>query len=182
MRYLVILLLPLVLACGVKKTPRPAVTPVPFTLAMSQIVMKSGEIIDVPEELSSAITKVMAKEGYPVAPYPVADYPSGLHKRTLPAHRAAALAEGREGLLVLVEAKALFYSQLRGQNRWVVSGEATALSPAAPEHAIVRRFDVPVFLRYTHEREAEALASAAPTIAERVQRLVHDAVSLTESP
>ena len=182
MRYVFVFLLPLFVACGVKKSPKNAVEPVPFTLAMSQIVMKSGEVIEVPERLSKQITQPMAKRGYQISTYPVSKYPRDLNKRTMPAHRAAALAGDTEGLFVLVEAKALFYSQLRGQNRWVVNVEATALSGNSLETAIVRRFDVPVFLQYTHQREGEALESAGPTIARRVERLVRDAVSLAEAP
>ena len=146
--------------------------------------MKSGAVIAVPDALSAQVQKALNKVGVQASPMAVSDYPDNLNKRTMANHRAAALVEAGKpsGLLVLVEAEATFYSQLRGQNRWVVRVEATAVSPGSPENAIVRRFDVPVFLNYTHQREAEALTSAGPTISRRVERLVRDALTLAEAP
>ena len=171
-------------ACGPKQAPPAATDGTAITLAMSHVDMKTGAVIAVPEALSAQVQKALNKVGVHASPMAVADYPANLDKRTMPNHRAAALVEAGKtsGLLVLVEAKATFYSQLRGQNRWVVRVEATAVLPGSPENAIVRRFDVPVFLNYTHQREPEALASAGPTISRRVERLVRDALSLAEAP
>ena len=184
MRTLFMTLFTLLVACGPKQAPSAATTGASVTLAMSQVQMKSGEVIAVPEALSRQINKALTKAGVQTTALPVSEYPDTLNKRTMPTHRASALVEvaNQPSLLVLVEAKALFYSQLRGQNRWVVSVEATAVAADSSENAIARRFDVPVFLRYNHEREAEALSTAGPTIARRVERLVRDALSLAEAP
>ena len=184
MRILIGFLLIVMTACGPKQTPPAATEGASITLAMSHVDMKSGAVIAVPDALSAQIQKALKKVGVQATPMAVSDYPANLDKRTMPNHRAAALVETGKpvGLLVLIEAKATFYSQLRGQNRWVVRVDATAVSPGAPENAIVRQFDVPVFLNYTHQREAEALTSAGPTISRRVERLVRDALTLAESP
>ena len=83
--------------------------------------------------------------------------------------------------MVLVEAVARFYSQLRGQYRWEVSVEATLLDPAKPEEAIVEQFDIPVFLRFQHEREPEALSAAGAELERRLQRLLDDVATLSGS-
>lgn len=171
-------------ACGPKQAAPVVTDTTTVTVAMSHVDMKSGDALAVPDALSASVHKALKNAGVTATHLAVADYPAQLNKRTLPNHRAAALvdANGASALLVLVEAKATFYSQLRGQNRWVVNVEATAVSPKSPENALVRRFDVPVFLNYTHQREAEALVSAGPMISRRVERLVRDALTLAETP
>lgn len=182
MRSLFISMMALLMACAPKTAPQAAADATPVTLAMSHVEMDSGRVVQVPERMADHLTRALTKNGYQSTLLAVEDYPSELKARTKAPHRALFLAKARGSntLFVLVEAKALFYSQLRGQNRWVVSVEATALSDHSIENAIVERFEVPVFLRYNHEREPEALATAGPTIAQRVSRMVQDARALAE--
>lgn len=69
--------------------------------------------------------------------------------------------------LLLVETETSFYSELSGRYRWVVH-TTLSLQPAGLSDS----FDVPVFLQYAHEQEAEAVDQAAPVIARHAGDLV----------
>lgn len=77
--------------------------------------------------------------------------------------------------VLLVEAKASFFSQLSGRYRWLVSAKLLAAGREGSEEASEAQLDLPTFLDFAHEREAEAIASAAPAIAQRAGSLM-DAV------
>lgn len=71
---------------------------------------------------------------------------------------------------VLVELAPAFYSELSGQYRWTVD---VKLSLAVPDaNTFDASFSVPVFLRYAHESEADAVANAAPVISRRLGEMV----------
>jgi hypothetical protein len=75
-------------------------------------------------------------------------------------------AAGDAPFVLLVEQRVHFFSQLDGRYRWEV---ATALSAARADGASARDpFEIPVILMYDHEKEREAIASAASDIATRV--------------
>ena len=82
-------------------------------------------------------------------------------------------ASGDTRLWVLVEARVVFYEVLQGRYRWVVTAKVLAgrrdEAGVPPSQADL---EVPVFLLYHHEREAEALAAAAGALADKVGRLV----------
>ena len=84
--------------------------------------------------------------------------------------RLAVLRETHDGAVLLVETAPSYYSEMNGQYRWTVGVTLTLAEGAgAPVEA---QFDVPVFLRYHHEREAEAVDAATPVVARRVAQLV----------
>ena len=151
----------------------------PTTLAVTQIDMASGAPVAPPETLSSRLNKQLERNGYVVTNLPVDQLPSDFTRRRLATHKAQAIAQDSEDLVILVEAVARFYSQLRGQYRWEVSVETTLLNPKAPEEAIVDQFTIPVFLRFQHEKEAEALAASGVELERRLQRLLDDVATLS---
>ena len=64
-----------------------------------------------------------------------------------------------------VKAKASLFSQLQGQFRWVVSVEATLVQNSQGEQSTETiSVDIPVYLRYQHQGEAEAFEAAAPAL------------------
>jgi hypothetical protein len=82
------------------------------------------------------------------------------------APRLRALAdEAGNGPLLLVETRPVYYSELNGQYRWTVGVDVTLAGAPSPFSA---HFDVPVFLRYHHEREEEAVDAASPVVARKV--------------
>jgi hypothetical protein len=169
----------LLTACA-PKTPKVA-TPVkglPSRLAVTQISMATGAPVAPPAGLSKRLETQLKRNGYAVTTVPVAGLPADFARRRLPAHRAAAIGEHEDGLVVLVESVARFYSQLQGQYRWEVSVEATLMHPSKPAQAIVERFKIPVFLRFQHEREPEALSAAGAGIERKLQHLLDDVATL----
>ena len=171
----------LLAGCAVKTSPvANPVDQLPSVLAVTHISMESGEPIAAPEALSARVEAQLKHNGYVVKILSADALPADFSRRRLPTHRAAAIGEQGEGLVVLVEAVARFYSQLRGQYRWEVSVEATLLDPTKPEEAVAESFVIPVFLRFQHQQEAEALSAAGPELERRLQRLLDDVAPLAE--
>lgn len=80
--------------------------------------------------------------------------------------RLLALAPAAAGApLLLVEMRPVYYSELNGQYRWTVGVVLTLQGAPTPA---TRSFDVPVFLQYHHQREADAVDAAAPVVARKV--------------
>lgn len=96
--------------------------------------------------------------------------------RRTTAHRLTALAEAapEAELVALVETQVRFYSQLSGRYRWTVDARLTLTRRDAKDEATTVEIDVPVFLDFDHERENEALAVAAPRIAQELGALADD--------
>lgn len=68
--------------------------------------------------------------------------------------------------VLLVEQRVHFFSQLDGRYRWEVG---TSLTASRADGATARDpFEIPVILTYDHEKEREAIGSAATDIATRV--------------
>ena len=179
-RPMLICLLCLLVACAPKTVGvANPVDNLPSRLAMTQIAMETGDPVAPPAALSERLEAQLKRNGYAVTTIPIDGLPADFARRRLPTHRAAAIGEQGDGLVVLVESVARFYSQLRGQYRWEVSVEATLMHPSKPEEAIVEQFEIPVFLRFQHEQEAEALSAAGAEIERRLQRLLDDVAPLS---
>jgi hypothetical protein len=130
-------------------------------------VLDSYEAVDaasLPEPVAARILEALGERNF--APGTVEGLPAGTGKTT--ALRIEALGEG--SLTLLVETNARFYSQLGGRYRWVVHVDATLFGAGRPRET--ESFDVPVFLRFDHEREEAAVVQAAPIIGRRVGTLV----------
>jgi hypothetical protein len=135
-----------------------------------------GETFDAPESFDAAILSVLAdrklagEEG--TAPW----VPEFQHRHDSRQRIALLTApgDGRDGAgaaaTLLLELQPAYYSELSGQYRWTVAVHATVIEHGAA--ALDSRFDVPVFLRYHHEREAEAVAASAPVVARHVGELL----------
>lgn len=177
-----LLMLGTALLVGCAPKTAPTLTPenqLPSSIAITQIDMKSGDHIDVQNRLSDRLTQSLVRNGYSVKEVSAGDLPSDFDRRRLPTHKAQAIAQNGDNLVVLVEAVARFYSQLRGQYRWEVSVEMTVLDPSNPERTLVDEFTVPVFLRFQHEKEAEAVVAAGIEIERHLQRLLDDVATLS---
>src|SRR5207237_343193 len=67
---------------------------------------------------------------------------------------------------LLIETKVAFYELLQGRYRWVVYGKVSLARREDLPGAAAADVEAPVFLLYDHEKEAEALRAAAPTLAQ----------------
>lgn len=122
---------------------------------------------DAPESLDKAIAAALsARKLMPTVLSPE-QWQAALGPARSSEQREAALAAFSPSLPnVLVELAPAFYSELSGQYRWTVG---VKLSLAIPDsNTFDAAFSVPVFLRYAHEGESEAVAAAAPVISRRL--------------
>lgn len=92
------------------------------------------------------------------------------------AQRLAVLANAEADLVLLVETRVRFYSQLNGRYRWTVAATVSLGRRDAIAEAATSETSIAVFLDYDHQREPEALAAAGPRIADEVARLADELV------
>jgi hypothetical protein len=124
----------------------------------------SGAPFTPPEALRRAIGAELADHNLEVVEVPL----EALSSQRLTDARFDALkkASGGAPFVLLIEQRVQFFSQLDGRYRWEVG---TSLTASRADGATARDpFEFPVVLLYDHEKEAEAIASAAPDIATRV--------------
>jgi glycosidase len=88
---------------------------------------------------------------------------------------------GDAPVVLLVETKAVFFSQLNGRFRWVVSVRITAGERRGRSVVESAQFDESAILEYDFEKEPEAVARAAGVIADRAGGLV-DRLMATFAP
>ena len=117
------------------------------------------------------VVDALAKEGLALRPVPLAGREAALGDARTDADRLGAIA-GDGGWVVMVEARARFFSQLEGRWRWVVEVRV-GLGPAdSLDRAVFETFEVPVFLRHEHQGPEAAIDAAAPQIGPKVARLL----------
>lgn len=117
-----------------------------------------------PDALKVALAAELADHNLEVVEVPL----EALSRQRLTDARFDALKKASPELpfVLLVEQRVQFFSQLDGRYRWEVG---TTLTVARADGATARDpFEIPVILLYDHEKEAEAISSAAPDIAARV--------------
>lgn len=165
------------MACGPKAPPEFAGETTPVVLAAYQTMMESGDPQNAPEPFVSQLTTLLNRQGLKATILPIEQVPPGLEKRQVPAFRAAWLSEtvGGDQPVVLVEASADYFSNLEGRYRWEVSVQTAVIDPSRPDEAVQKSFKVPVFLRFPHEDEVDALSQAAPLIERTLRRVLTDA-------
>lgn len=165
-------LLLLLSACG-PKAAAPVASATGQTVAVLALHdhLNDDGVEAAPGALAAALDGVAQQRGLQVSPVGSV---ASLDDRRTSAHRLEWLVGQAQGadLLLLVQTQPRFYSQLGGQYRWTVQVEATVARAADPAGGETITFDVPVFLTYDHEREADALSAAAPAIARRVASLL----------
>lgn len=103
----------------------------------------------------------------------------GFRMKRTTAQRLAVLASANDDaeLLLLVETRTRFYSQLNGRYRWTVDAKISLAKRDARDEAATSEIDIPVFLDFDHQREPEALVAAGPRIADEVARLADEMIT-----
>ncbi len=156
----------LVLAGCVRSVPQQkAKVATPLTVGWALESDRSAESLPVPPKLTSQLALAVRERNLAfedVGP---------LNGARLTAPRLEALrATNASGWVLLVEARASFFSQLEGRYRWTVVVKLTASSK--PGEAVEDSFTVPALLQFEHEREAQALDAVAADIAQRAGTLL----------
>lgn len=101
------------------------------------------------------------------------EIPSGVvtaQRLTSERFNAARAAAGDAPFVLLIEARAQFFTQIQGRFRWTVSVKFTAARSGAPQTQ--DQSDFPAVLLFEHERHAEALDAAADFVASRLTPMV----------
>jgi glycosidase len=153
--------------------------PTPIRVALVADAVHSRAVQPFPDDLAAALLAVLEQRNLvpQVVPAQAVGETFGRLRDSRRRLEWLAARPGRAELLLLVETRAVFYSQLSGRYRWTVY---TKLSLAPSDDlAGVRsqRFDLPAVLRYDHQRAPAALAAAADGIARRLGRLVDELVA-----
>jgi hypothetical protein len=158
--------------------PHPAVRAAEETPAAVLVLLdqEHGDtLLPVPAALTQRVTDELAAHNL-VARSAPAD--ASLARVRDTDRRMARLIESeRTPVAVLLETKALAFSALGGRYRWTVHTRMTAARVDRNRPPVSRDFDLSVFVEFEHEREAAALAVAAPAIAERLGALLDELLS-----
>ena len=153
--------------------------PTPIRVALVADAVHSRAVQPVPDALATALLEVIEKRN--LVPQIVAPETIGeTFGRLRDSRRRLEWMAARPGpaeLLLLVETRAVFYSQLSGRYRWTVYTKLSLARAGDPAGARSERFDLPAVLRYDHQRAPAALAAAADGIARRLGRLVDERVA-----
>ena len=170
-------LVPLVLPlAGCIKQPGVVKAPSPMDAAVVGVLdpQDGGPVAGLPDRVTERVSRALTARDLTPAPVPTAQLAEAFSSRRVTKQRVAWLADGNNDapLVVLVEAEALYYSQIEGRNRWTVNVTATVADPDAPESGLTSSFEVPVILQFVHEKEPRALEEAAPIIERQVGHLL----------
>jgi glycosidase len=152
-----------------------AATLTPVTVGWALEGDRSTELLPVPPKLTERLGEVMGERNLSLTDAGPLNGPRFTAQR-LEALRQAAPA----GWVLLVEARASFFSQLEGRFRWTVSVKLTASS--RPGEVVEDEFNVPALLQFEHEREPQALAAVARDIAQRAGTLLDGLLLGTPAP
>lgn len=153
------------LGCVARHAPVQASSPTPIEVAPVLAGVEDAAVADAPDRLDDALLVTLAAHNLTPSLVAPDRYVDAFATRRDTARRLEHLAPA--GNLLLVETEAAYYSILSGRYRWTVEVTLT-LAPAG----LTEQFEVPVFLEFQHQREADALAAATPVIARHVGDLV----------
>lgn len=179
MRTVIALCLTLFAAGCIKRT-EPTRLPERAKITVVYVVDGDVGVVDAPEPVKKEVESALNERNLEAVRVPFDSVSASFNAVRDSSHRfnyAMGLVKGSQ-LLLLVELRTEFFSQLQGQYRWQVYGK---LSTARVEAAqpITEAFDVPAFMLFDHERTPEVLITKAPAIAEHASALVDNLIRET---
>lgn len=163
------LLLAALLACAPKTgmVQAPTAMDVAFVGALEPLDDPSVQAL--PDSVRLRLEDQLSARNLQVVQVDAATWESAFTKGRTTRFRVAHVALGTDAPLVLVvETFARYGSQLNGRYRWTVQVTASLAPSDKPEDAVSSEFNVPVFLQFHHQQEAEAVDAAAPVIERQV--------------
>lgn len=173
LKHLHVLLLAALLAGCIHRAPQ-AHLPEPAPIAVVYLADRSGEPLPepVPVEVETRVVDALRLRN--LQPTTVTRL-ANLTARTTSQRLADLVQEARGApYVMLVECKVVYFDRIEGRFKWTVYVKLSFARTDAPTQVATREFDVPVFLRFEHEREREALVSAAAQVGERAGRLADE--------
>ncbi|HCP45907.1 MAG TPA: glycosyl hydrolase, partial [Deltaproteobacteria bacterium] len=171
-------------ACLNKRPPARLSQSVPVAAALVFDAEEDRAVGTVPKALQDAIGLQLQERNLVPEFVGVESFGEDFARRRASRHRFAWLGDRPDTaeLLLLVETRATFYSQMGGRYRWTVSVRATVGRPEAADLSVDVAFEVPVFLQFAHEQAPAALQAASAIIVRRLDRLVDTALGDPEAP
>jgi len=166
---MVLKLLPLALmlsACIGSRAPEKLATATPITYAI-WLETGDGEAA-VPSAFPPYVEGELGERNLVPTRVTIADAPGTTQRRLEALARAAPDAP----YLMIVEARATFFSQLSGRYRWDVDVRLTIADRTRLSDAMSSTVGVAAFLQYEHEREPEALMFVRRQVVDEVGALV----------
>ncbi len=159
-----LLLSALLWGCTPKNSP-PEVLGSGQTIAVATALMSLDDPtqIEAPKRLADAIEADLRERTLTSAPTGALPFEfADAYSTQVRIERLAEVATS--DLLMLVEAKPLFDSQIAGRFRWNVAVTVTFATRLDLDNTRSYQWDIPVFLQFYHQQEAEALAEATPML------------------
>lgn len=171
MRHLVSLLLLTALGCGPKRGA--VALPEPASAAVVSLLspFDATTITPLPQRVNDRIDNILADRNLLVSRVHIGDAAQALTRRQTTEQRLRWLADqSASDYLVLVETTAVYNTQIEGRFRWSVEVVSTIAAQGDLPGASTRRFQVPVFLQFVHEKDEAAVKAAAVVIERQVSR------------
>lgn len=171
MRGLLLGLLVVGMGCVPKTPPVTLATQAPVTVAMVFDAAGTAPPAELPQTLQDVVLgELTARNLGPVIIGSDAYAQSFGARRATPQRMQWLAGQADGGYVLLLEAQVEYYNQIGSMYRWTVSFRAT-MGGVGDSYPVDTTFEVPVFLRFAHEKEAEALAAAMEVARRRVARL-----------
>lgn len=153
------------LAAGCARRVPPQRLPERMTLGVVLVLdpESRGEVEEAPDALRERLAESLDSRNLEVHRAPL----STLGTRTLSGERVKALNAGAQSpYRLLVETRAVFFSQLDGRYRWTVGVRLTA-TRAADGASTSEEFNLPAVMQYDHQKGQAAVETVADEIARR---------------
>jgi hypothetical protein len=101
----------------------------------------------------------------------------------LQTHRLEWLAktETQSDLILLIQTRTEYFSQLSGRYRWTVYAELSLANPDDLSRSIHRSVEIPVFMQFHHEQDSAVLEEASPTLARELGDMLEAWLRSSES-
>jgi len=164
------------LACVPKYQPVVLDTSKPIRVALVFDHEEKPQVEAVPQAFEQGLLKVLADRNLEPKLVIAEEFGQAFERRRATAQRMEWLTEQARSdeLVLLVETRASFYSQISGRWRWTVSAKATL--SAGGSYPLDETMEVPVFLEFGHEDEPDAVNESVGVVARRLGRLVDTAL------
>lgn len=142
-------------ACLASASPQRLATSTPVAVVL-HLESSSGRAHPVPDAVARGVEAVLAQRSLvPSVIEPAAAFAT---TRSTPQRLDLVRESSDAPWIMLLEARARFFSQLSGRYRWEVELRVSLVERAQPDRVHTSELSVPAFLLHEHETEPEALS------------------------
>ena len=147
-----------------------------LTMAMVQDHLGEVDVTGVSDAAQAPVLAALERTGFLASTMNASQFANPFSDRRATPHRTAWLVDnkGDAKFILLLETQAEYGSHLNGRYRWIVSTQLVLQNTSNSDAPLTAEFDVPVFLRFHHQKEDAAITQAAPMIARRVGQLANE--------